>query len=132
MTRVLLDTNAYSDLRRGREAVVERIRAAEEVLLSSVVAGELLYGFRVGSRFKRNLTELEAFLARPFVRFLPVTRVTADRYARIASALRRKGTPIPTNDIWIAAHAVETGADLLSSDAHFSHVDGVAWLDPGA
>jgi tRNA(fMet)-specific endonuclease VapC len=130
--RVLLDTNAYSDLRRGREAVVERIRAAEEVLLSSVVAGELLYGFRVGSRFKRNLTELEAFLARPFVRFVPVTRVTADRYARIASTLRRKGTPIPTNDIWIAAHAVETGADLLSSDAHFSHVDGVAWLDPGA
>jgi tRNA(fMet)-specific endonuclease VapC len=130
--RVLLDTNAYADLRRGREAVVERIRAAEEVLLSSVVAGELLYGFRLGSRFKRNLTELEAFLARPFVRFVPVTRVTADRYARIASTLRRKGTPIPTNDIWIAAHAVETGADLLSSDEHFSLVDGVAWLDPGA
>ena len=54
--------------------------------------------------------------------------VTADRYSRIAASLRAKGRPIPTNDVWIAAHAMETGADLVSADRHFEHVDGIAWL----
>ena len=61
--------------------------------------------------------------------------VTADRYstifARIAAALRAKGSPIPTNDVWIAAHALETGADLVSADRHFESVDGIAWLRLG-
>jgi predicted nucleic acid-binding protein len=130
MTSLLLDTNAYSDLKRGSEPVTELVRAAEEILLSAVVVGELLYGFRHGSRFKRNLSELNQLLSRPYVRFVPVTWVTADRYARIAASLRKRGTPIPTNDIWIAAHASETGADLVSSDPHFVHVEGIAWVNP--
>lgn len=64
--------------------------------------------------------------------FVPVTRTTADRYARIALALKRKGRPIPTNDIWIAAHAMETGADLVSYDEHFAAVDGLVWVRPEA
>lgn len=130
MTSVLLDTNAYSDLKRGSRSVSDLVRAAEEVLVSAVVAGELLYGFRSGSRFKRKLAELQKLLRRPHVRFVPVTWVTGDRYSRIAASLRRNGTPIPTNDIWIAAHAAETGADLISADSHFAHVDGIAWVDP--
>ena len=59
---------------------------------------------------------------------LTVTFVTADRFGRIATALREKGTPIPTNDIWIAAQAMEAGADLVSSDAHFGLVEGLAWV----
>jgi tRNA(fMet)-specific endonuclease VapC len=127
---VLLDTNAYSDLKRGDAGVSTIVRRATRVLLSAVVAGELLYGFRRGSRFERNWKELEAFLESPFVAFLPVTLDTADRFARIASALRVKGTPIPTNDIWIAAHAMETGATLVSEDRHFKEVDGLAWTVP--
>ena len=51
-----------------------------------------------------------------------------DRYARIAAALRAKGRPIPTNDVWIAAHAMETGADLVSADGHFEYVEGIVWV----
>jgi tRNA(fMet)-specific endonuclease VapC len=125
--RVLLDTNAYSALKRGHPEVARLVRHSQEVLLSSVVAGELLYGFRCGSRFERNLDELDEFAANAFVRVVPVTMTTADRFARIAAALRAKGKPIPTNDIWIAAQAMESGADLLSFDEHFSAIDGLAW-----
>lgn len=125
--RVLLDTDAYSALKRGHAMAADLVRRADEVLLSTVVAGELLYGFRCGSRFERNRQELEAFLASPFVSVTPVTMVTADRFSRVAAALKRRGTPIPTNDIWVAAQAMETGAELLSFDRHYEAVDGLAW-----
>lgn len=130
--RVLLDTNAYSGMMRGDKAVVGWLGKAEEVLLSSVVAGELLFGFRQGSRLKKNLAELDTFLDNPYVSLLPVTMTTADRFSRIAVALRQKGRPIPTNDIWIAAHAMEMGADLLSYDAHFGQIDGLVWVNLAA
>lgn len=130
--RILLDTNAYSDLARGHPGLANRVRHAEAVLLSSIVAGELLGGFRRGTRIDENLSELRRFLAQTRVHLLPVTLPTADRYGRIYAALRRRGTPIPTNDMWIAAQAMETGAELLSSDPHFQHVEGLAWTDPGS
>lgn len=126
--RILLDTNAYSALMRGHEDVADRVRRAEQVVLSAVVAGELLLGFRLGARLKKNMAELDAFLDNPYVSLVPVTLTTADRFARIAAALRARGRPIPTNDIWIAAHAMETGAELLSFDAHFEAIDGLAWV----
>jgi len=128
--KVLLDTNAYTALFRGHEGIAVRVRRAEQVLVSTIVAGELLFGFRNGSRFETNNEELEDFLASPYVSLLPVTLVTADRFGRIAAALRRKGRPLPTNDIWIAAHAMESGAELLSFDQHFDAVDGIAWTQP--
>ncbi len=126
--RLLLDTSAYSALLRGHRAVAATVRRADRVLLSVVGVGELLYGFRHGERYEENAARLEAFLANPAVTLLEAGRATADRFARIATSLRRKGRPIPTNDIWIAAHAMEAGADLLSSDAHFGAVDGLAWI----
>ena len=129
--RVLLDSNAYSRLMRGDEPTAAVVRDATEVLMSAVVIGELLYGFRHGSRFDRNATDLRSFLDNPYVSFVPVGPVTADRYSRIAAALRARGNPIPTNDVWIAAHAMETGADLVSADRHFEAVDGIAWLRLG-
>ena len=128
--KVLLDTNAYSALMRGDSSVADRVRKSEEVLMSAVVSGELLFGFRNGSRFAKNVKELETFLQNPYVRFLPINLTTADRFSRVAVELKRKGTPIPTNDIWIAAHAMETGADLISFDEHFRSVDGLAWVYP--
>jgi tRNA(fMet)-specific endonuclease VapC len=128
--RLLLDTNVYSALFRGHSAVAERVRRSDRVLVSAVVAGELLFGFRNGSRFERNRRELEDFLRTPYVELLPITFVTADRYGLISAALRRKGRPIPTNDIWIAAHAMESGAELLSFDEHFEEIDGLAWAKP--
>lgn len=124
--RVLLDSNAYSEFMRGNHHAGEIVRGAEQILLSAVVIGEQLYGFRQGPRFQQNLAELRSFLERPYVSFVPVGPVTADRYSRIMVSLRAKGRPIPTNDVWIAAHAMETGADLVSADRHFEHVDGIA------
>lgn len=128
--KILLDTSAYSALMRGHSGVADRVRRAEQVLLSAVVAGELLYGFRLGTRAKKNLAQLEGFLDNPYVSLVPVTFSTADRFGRIAAALRAKGRPIPTNDVWIAAHAMETGAELLSFDQHFGAIDGLLWTEP--
>jgi tRNA(fMet)-specific endonuclease VapC len=128
VVKIALDTNAYSALIRGHRDVATLIRRAESILVPAVTAGELLYGFRAGTRFDENSTRLAAFLATPSVDLLPVTLTTADRFGRIAAKLREKGTPIPTNDIWIAAQAMDVGADLLSSDTHFSAVDGLAWI----
>ena len=126
--KILLDSNAYSAFMRGAPRVRDLIQVAEEVLFSAVVAGELLYGFRQGIHFERNLAELRSFLERPYVTFVPVGPVTADRYSRVMTALKAKGRPIPINDVWIAAHAMETGADLVSADNHFGYVDGIAWV----
>ena len=122
--RVLLDSSAYSQLMLGREQVGRIVRDAEEVLLPAVVLGELLYGFRHGSRHERNVRDMRAFLDNPYVSLVPAGATTADRYSRIAASLRAKGRRIPTNDLWIAAHAMETGADLVSAARHFEHVDG--------
>jgi tRNA(fMet)-specific endonuclease VapC len=125
--KILLDTNAYTAMKRGHREIADRVRNTEQVLLSAVMVGELLFGFRYGSRYQRNFDELEEFLASPFVVLLPVTMTTADRFGRIAASLRTNGTPIPTNDIWIAAHAFESGSELLSFDRHFDFVPGLPW-----
>jgi tRNA(fMet)-specific endonuclease VapC len=112
---------------QGWPEVTDRGCRAECIFLSAVVAGELIFGFRNGTRYESNITGLRAFLDNPYVEFLSVTFTTSDRFGRIAAELRRKGRPIPTNDIWIAAHAMEAGAELISSDPHFEVIDGLVW-----
>ena len=123
----LLDTNAYAALKRGHEEIAALVRDSTELVFSTVVLGELLFGFRNGSRYQKNLKELEDFLANDRVSIVPVSRTTADRFGRIAAALRKAGTPIPTNDIWIAAHAFESGSELVTFDGHFNTVDGLVY-----
>ena len=130
--RVLLDTNAYTALLRGHSDVAGLVRRANEVLISPVVVGELLFGFRNGTRYEANRRQLDAFLDSPFVRLLDITLITAERFGRVAANLRKKGRPIPSNDVWIAAQAMETGADLVSFDKHFGEIDGLAWVQPQA
>ena len=91
--RALLDSNAYSRLITGDDQTAAVVRGATEILMSAVVVGELLYGFRNGSRFDRNVADLRSFLDNPYVSFVPVGPTTADRYSRIAAALRAKGNP---------------------------------------
>lgn len=125
--RFILDTNAYVALMQGHPGVAGRVRRAERIYVSAIVAGELIFGFRNGSRCEENMRDLEDFLDNHHVEFLPVSLTTSDRFGRIAALLRRKGKPMPTNDIWIAAHAMESGAELLSFDRHFEHIDGLVW-----
>lgn len=129
MRRLLLDTNAWADFARGSELVRAHVVAADRVLMSAVVVGELLTGFRHGRRTDENLERLEVFLSRPSVDFLPVSMSTCDRFGRVMAALRAAGTPIPTNDAWIAAHALETGAAVLTRDSHFDAVPGLIRVD---
>jgi tRNA(fMet)-specific endonuclease VapC len=126
--RILLDTNAFSALRRGDRFVTAQVTRAEEVLLSVIVAGELLAGFRKGSHYQENLRALQSFINDPNVVVLQVTWITADFFGRVSDALRKRGNPIPINDIWLAAHALEANASLLSSDGHFKYIDGLKLL----
>ena len=122
----MLDTNAYTAYMRDEPAAAERVEASTRILLPAVAVGELMYGFRHGTRYRQNLEQLEQFLAKPFVEFVPVTMETCGRFGSVAAALRQAGTPIPVNDVWIAAHALQTGALLLTHDPHFNYVAGVA------
>jgi tRNA(fMet)-specific endonuclease VapC len=125
MKRILLDTSAYSAFFRGHAGVVQEVRTAGEILFSPVVLGELHAGFRRGTHRQRNEHELEAFLTSPRVNTLVIDSETALRYAEIVTFLRRSGTPIPTDDVWIAASAMQSGATLLTTDAHFDRIPQV-------
>lgn len=125
MSRVLVDTSAYAAFMRDHDEVKAAIRRAPEVCLSTVSIGELRAGFLRGSRAKRNEEILRRFLASPRVRALSIDEETADRYAVIQHYLRKQGTPVPSNDLWIAAAASQHGLRLLTLDRHFLQIPQV-------
>lgn len=129
MSRVLLDTNAYAALLSGNQKVLEALAAAEKVHLSLIVLGELHAGFRGGNRRKENEQLLSQFMARPTVSTLLLTLETAEIFGELKARLKRAGTPIPINDVWLAAQAIETGSVLVSYDSHFRDVAGVRLWD---
>jgi len=123
--KILLDTCAYVAFKRNHADVVETITRAERILIPAIVLGELMFGFRNGRRFNENMADLNRFLAHPSVHFAEIGAITADRYSRIMLQLKKDGSPIPSNDIWIAAQTMEQGAELISFDRHFNHVAGL-------
>lgn len=125
--KIMLDTNAYVGFKRSVGEIVDFIVGAELILFSPVVLGELMFGFRNGSRFKENMDDLNRFLQHEAVELAQIGDLTADRYSRIALQLKRQGTPIPTNDIWIAAQTMEHGVELLTSDRHFEKIPGLVY-----
>jgi tRNA(fMet)-specific endonuclease VapC len=125
MIRILLDTNAYVAFKSGDEEVVEIIRLAEQIAISVVVMAELLAGFVTGSREKRNRLELSEFMASPRVNLLAIDQETTEYYARAFRQLRESGRPIPTNDLWIAATALQHGFGVCTLDRHFDLVENL-------
>lgn len=125
MKKVLLDTSAYTHLALGEESVLDALGEADVVFMSIFVLGELYAGFRGGRSEEKNRAGLRELLASPTVKLLFATDETAEVFGSLKDALRRQGTPIPINDVWIAAHALEAGATLLTFDAHFRHVKGL-------
>jgi tRNA(fMet)-specific endonuclease VapC len=123
----LLDTNAYVALKRGHEGAAGIVQSSSSLMFSTIVIGELLFGFRNGNRLAKNTAELDELLADARVEILDVSATTADRFGRIAAALRRAGKPIPSNDIWIAAHTFESGAELVTFDSHFAAIPGLVF-----
>jgi tRNA(fMet)-specific endonuclease VapC len=123
--RVQLDTNAYVGFKGGDPDTIDVIRLADRLALSTVVLGELLAGFALGSRESENRRELARFLESPRVEIVRLGRDTAIFYAAVYAQLRAKGRPVPTNDMWVAASALEHGSVLLTHDRHFTAVDGL-------
>lgn len=122
MSAFCLDTSAYSNFRRGNEEVATLLDGAELVGVSTVALGELKAGFLLGGSRRRNEIELEAFLDNPAVEVLQVDSETSRHYAEIVAELRGAGTPLPTNDIWIAATAARNGSTVLTCDSHFNRI----------
>jgi tRNA(fMet)-specific endonuclease VapC len=122
LNRICLDTSAYSHFRRGEARAVQVIDSAEWVGVPSIVLGELWAGFLLGTRTERNVEELQAFLRHPAVEPIAVDDEVARIYGEIIVDLRGGGTPIPTNDVWIAACAARSGAAVLTFDAHFRNI----------
>ena len=125
--KILLDTSGYVGFKRGTEEVVDSITSSDAVLFSPVVLGELMFGFRNGNRFKENMDELNKFLEHKVVEIIHIGKTTSDRYSRITLYLKRQGTPIPSNDIWIAAQAIEHGVELITLDRHFENIAGLVY-----
>lgn len=115
----MLDTSAYAAFKRGHPTAITAIRSARSILIPVIVLGELMAGFEIGASRQKNRSELAEFRASTRVRLTSTTAETAERYAYIYAYLRRLGRPIPTNDLWIAASAMEHSAELLTLDSHF-------------
>lgn len=131
MTAFIVDTNVYSAFLRGDAKAVTAMRMADELHLPLIVLGELLAGFAAGSRTSSNREELAIFLASPRVHVMKPDEKTAQNYANVFAILRKLGTPIPTNDLWIAALARQHRLPLLTFDAHFTGIPGVITPIPG-
>ncbi|MDP3498823.1 MAG: type II toxin-antitoxin system VapC family toxin [Myxococcales bacterium] len=125
LKRVLIDTNAYSRLALGDNEVLDVLGEAETVYLSVFVLAELLAGFKGGQRERKNRDGLKTFMAAPSVKLLFATDTTAEIFAGVKDSLKRRGKPLPINDVWIASHGLEAAATLLTFDAHFDHVEGL-------
>lgn len=129
MKKIILDTNAYVRFLRGDEIVMASLARADSVFMSVFVLGELFAGFKAGSKEKSNRQILERFLLKPTVSVVEATIETADIFGFVNSSLRKSGTPIPINDVWIAAHCLETGSTLVTYDDHFALIPGLRLWD---
>jgi tRNA(fMet)-specific endonuclease VapC len=126
--RIAIDTNRYVDFVKGLLEVVQQLRRADEILMPFIVLGELRAGFAGGARTGENEANLVRFLDSRRVDLVFADEGTMHHYARLFHQLRRLGTPIPTNDLWIAALVVQHELHLFARDAHFDHLPQIPRL----
>jgi predicted nucleic acid-binding protein len=125
MNKVLIDTNIYSRAMRGDSSVTTALRQANHIGISAISIGELLSGFRGGNKEQENRQDLGQFLDSPRTCLYPLDENTAEYYSSVLNQLKNQGTPIPTNDIWIAATAFQHGLQIYTFDKHFSNIAGL-------
>jgi len=125
MNRILIDTNVYSLALRGEKDVVTILRQVSHIGISAISIGELLSGFKGGNKEQDNRQQLGRFLDSPRVCLYVADENSAEYYSSVLNQLRGQGTPIPTNDIWIAATALQNGLQLYTFDKHFSNIAGL-------
>ena len=128
MKNLLIDTNIYTYAFNGNTEVIRILQRAPKISICAITIGELLSGFKAGSKENVNKAELEEFLDSPRVQLIGIDEDTAEFYSEIQTALKKKGKPIPTNDIWIAATALQYGLKLYTNDQHFKYVPGLVLI----
>lgn len=126
MKQLLIDTNVYVAFKRNDPGIIDLLRQAERISVNVVVLGELFAGFKGGVRETINRKELDQFLDSPRVEVLTLDESSADFFALVFNGLKQIGKPIPTNDIWIAASAMQYGRTLATLDHHFSYIAGLS------
>jgi predicted nucleic acid-binding protein len=126
MKQLLIDTNVYVAFKRNDAKVLELLRQANSIAINTVVLGELLAGFMGGHREATNRKELDQFLDSPRVELLVLDESSADFFALVFNNLKLIGKPVPSNDIWIAATAMQHGLTLATLDSHFTHIAGLS------
>ena len=125
MRRVAIDTNIYVAFKKNELEIVNILSTCDLIKVDVTVLAELFAGFKLGKREKKNQEELVEFLNSPRVEIMNHDSETSEVYAKIVGDLKEKGRPIPTNDIWIAATAMQHGLWLLTLDAHFKYIEGL-------
>jgi tRNA(fMet)-specific endonuclease VapC len=130
MKKILIDTNAYTAYLAGDRSVLDALAEAGTVHLSIFVLGELYAGFKGENREIDNIAILKKFISKPTVTVLDGSNETAEIFGLLKNALKKAGTPMPINGVWIAAHAMEAGAVVVTYDNHFMQVPGLR-LWPG-
>ncbi len=126
--KLSIDTSAYRALTDGDPEILALMRQARVVGFSVIVLAELRAGFSAGTRTSFNEQILKRTLSSPRVEVHDITEATSSLYAFTWSELKRKGKPIPTNDVWIAATCLQHGFTLLTRDRHFREVEGLQVL----
>ncbi len=129
MKKIVLDTNAYTRMLAGDEEVLNIVASVEKVFMSIFVIGELQSGFLGGNKYRDNRDTLKSFLSKTTVKILNATNETAEIYGSLKHALKKEGTPLPINDVWIAAHSIETGSLIVTYDKHFDKIPGIRRWD---
>ncbi len=129
MKKIILDTNAFSSYLRGDEKVLDTLVKADIVYMPAIVLGELFTGFTGGAKETWNKDILSKFLNKPRVEVLDVTIETSEIFGMIYNTLKKAGSLIPINDVWIAANTMETGSVLVTYDSHFNKIPGLRLWD---
>lgn len=130
---ISIDTNAYTAFKLGNEPILQVFQNSEIIAFSVIVIAELMAGFTNGTKQTKNKSELDELLNSPRIRVLTIDQNTIPFYTHIYTALRKKGKPVPTNDMWIAASAMQHGCAICTLDKHFQHIEGLisgtCWTD---
>ncbi|MCF8373953.1 MAG: type II toxin-antitoxin system VapC family toxin [Bacteroidales bacterium] len=121
----IIDTNAYSEFKRGNKKAIEIIQKSKTIFFTPIVVGELLFGFSIGRKSEQNLIEFKEFQDSRSVKNLIIDTQTSEFFAIIYKQLRTQGTPIPTNDMWIASLAMQYDYAVFTFDKHFNNIDGI-------
>ncbi len=125
MSKILLDTNAYTAYLAGDTNILDQLSLAHTTFLSTFVIGELYAGFKGGNREAENISMMLSFINKPRVTVTNATQETSEFFGHIKNLLKQAGTPLPINDIWIAAHAMQSGATMITYDKHFNKIPGI-------